>query len=182
MENITIIVLGEMGAGKSSICTRYVQGLFMEFYDPTIENIYRKIFDLDGKTYSLEIIDTAGSNYFEVLRDMHTKKGDGFILVFSLISFATFNNVSELYEKIQLIREDKVPMILVGNKFDLEDMRVISYRQGKALADSILCPYFETSAKNNTNVPFVFENLIHQIRSQRTVDTPIKKKKRCSLF
>jgi len=177
METIYIVVLGEMGAGKSSICTRFVQGFFMKFYDPTIEDMYRKIIDVDGKIYSLEILDTAGSSFFEIMREMYIKKGEGFIIVFSLISLVTFDKLEELYGQIQTIREGKVPMVMVGNKCDLKDLRVVSYHQAKELANSWDCPYIESSAKENINITCLFENVVRQIK----VHPPTKKRK-CTLF
>jgi len=95
---------------------------------------------------------------------LYFKDGHGFLLVYSIISQATFNDLIELHD--QILREknnSNVPMILVGNKCDLEDERLISKNQGQNLATQFNCPFIETSAKLKINVNEIFYNLIRQI-------------------
>jgi len=98
------------------------------------------------------------------LRDLYFKDGQGFALVFSLISQATFNDTIELRDQIVREKENlKVPMILVGNKCDLEDERAVSTNQGYNLGKEFNCEYIETSAKLRINVNEIFYSLIRQI-------------------
>lgn len=111
----------------------------------------------------LEILDTAGTEQFTAMRDLYTKNGDGFILMFSLVSQSTFNDIMSLYEMIQRIRdEDNPSVVLVGNKTDLSEQRVISTEAGLKLAEKMGCPYFETSCKTNTNVREVFHQIVRE--------------------
>jgi len=88
---------------------QFVQSIFVEKYDPTIEDSYRKQVEVDGQQCMLEILDTAGTEQFTAMRDLYMKNGQGFILVFSITSQATFNDLVELREQILRVKDtDKV--------------------------------------------------------------------------
>lgn len=90
------------------------------------------------------------------MRDLYMKNGQGFVLVYSISSQATFNDLFELREQILRVKDTPdVPMVLVGNKCDLEDERVVSKDQGHTLARQFNCTFMEASAKIKVNVPDV---------------------------
>jgi small GTP-binding protein len=129
---------------------QFVQSIFVEKYDPTIEDSYRKQVEVDGHQCMLEILDTAGTEQFTAMRDLYMKNGQGFVLVYSITSQSTFNDLTDLREQILRVKDtDKVPMVLVGNKCDLEDDRVVGKDQGAALASkwgsTCLLPPFSPS-------------------------------------
>eukprot|EP01097_Dermamoeba_algensis_P010976 TRINITY_DN8345_c0_g1_i1.p1 TRINITY_DN8345_c0_g1~~TRINITY_DN8345_c0_g1_i1.p1 ORF type:complete len:189 (+),score=19.30 TRINITY_DN8345_c0_g1_i1:98-664(+) len=174
-----IVVLGSGGVGKSALTVQFVQGIFVEKYDPTIEDSYRKQVEVDGQQCMLEILDTAGTEQFTAMRDLYMKNGQGFVLVFSIIAQSTFNDLSELREQILRVKDcDDVPMVLVGNKCDLQEQRVILTEQGEELARKFGgCGFLEASAKNRINVEQIFYDLIRQInRKNPQVKTNAKKK------
>jgi Ras-related protein Rap-1A len=143
MREYKIVVLGSGGVGKSALTVQFVQGIFVEKYDPTIEDCYRKQVEINGQQCMLEILDTAGTvsfspfflsfiyvfmflticlfkEQFTAMRDLYMKNGQGFILVYSITSQATFNDLSELKDQIMRVKDTTdVPMVLVGNKVDL---------------------------------------------------------------
>jgi len=162
-----IVVLGSGGVGKSALTVQFVQNMFVEKYDPTIEDSYRKQVEFEGEQYMLEILDTAGTEQFTAMRDLYMKNGQGFVLVFSIIAQSTFNDLPDLREQILRVKDqEQVPMVLVGNKCDLEDQRVISQAQGQDLARQFGgCAFLETSAKTRTNVNEIFWNLIKQMNA-----------------
>nr|CAB3265432.1 ras-related protein RAP-1B homolog [Phallusia mammillata] len=101
----------------------------------------------------LEILDTAGTEQFTAMRDLYMKNGQGFVLVYSITSQASFNDLSDLREQILRVKDtDEVPMILVGNKCDLEDERIVTREQGEQLAKEWRSSFLETSAKSKINV------------------------------
>eukprot|EP01088_Endostelium_zonatum_P014743 TRINITY_DN3347_c0_g1_i1.p1 TRINITY_DN3347_c0_g1~~TRINITY_DN3347_c0_g1_i1.p1 ORF type:complete len:191 (-),score=47.10 TRINITY_DN3347_c0_g1_i1:6-578(-) len=165
VKEFKIVVLGSGGVGKSALTVQFVQGIFVEKYDPTIEDSYRKQIEYEGQQYLLEILDTAGTEQFTAMRDLYMKNGQGFVLVFSIIALSTFNDLPDLREQILRVKDtDNVPMVLVGNKCDLEDQRVISQSQGQDLARSFgSCTFIESSAKTKVNVQNIFFNLIKQM-------------------
>jgi len=179
---VKVVVMGSGGVGKSAITVQYISGVFVSRYDPTIEESYRKPVDIEGKTYMLEVLDTAGTQQFTAMRDLYMKNGQGFILVFSLISDSTFHDLALLRNQIAKVKdgEEGLPMVLVGNKADVVDKRAVSAEECKAFATKDFGGhYYETSAKTNTNITEVFEDLVRQI----IIKYPPKKiKRRCVIF
>ena len=93
MREYKIVVLGSGGVGKSALTVQFVQGIFVEKYDPTIEDSYRKQVEVDGQQCMLEILDTAGTEQFTAMRDLYMKNGQGFVLVYSITAQSTFNDL-----------------------------------------------------------------------------------------
>jgi len=173
-----LVVLGSGGVGKSALTVQFVQGIFVEKYDPTIEDSYRKQVEIDGTQCMLEILDTAGTEQFTAMRDLYMKNGQGFVLVYSIIAQSTFNDLPDLREQILRVKDkDEVPMILVGNKCDLQDQRVITTDQGEDLARKFGCAFLEASAKTRVNVDQIFHDLIRQINKLSPPPNPKGKKK-----
>uniref|UniRef100_A0AAV2LZP8 Ras-related protein Rap-1b n=1 Tax=Knipowitschia caucasica TaxID=637954 RepID=A0AAV2LZP8_KNICA len=161
MREYKLVVLGSGGVGKSALTVQFVQGIFVEKYDPTIEDSYRKQVEVDGQQCMLEILDTAGTEQFTAMRDLYMKNGQGFALVYSITAQSTFNDLQDLREQILRVKDtEDVPMILVGNKCDLEDERVVGKEQGQNLARQWSnCAFLETSAKSKINVNEIFYDL-----------------------
>ncbi|KAK2754378.1 Ras- protein rsr1 [Arachnomyces sp. PD_36] len=151
-----IVVLG---------AAQFVQNVWIESYDPTIEDSYRKQIEVDGRQCILEILDTAGTEQFTAMRELYMKQGQGFLLVFSITSKSSLNELSELREQIVRIKEDEnVPIVIVGNKSDLEEDRAVSRSRAFAVSQHWgNAPYYETSARRRANVNEVFIDLCRQI-------------------
>eukprot|EP01124_Arcella_intermedia_P005347 TRINITY_DN13149_c0_g2_i1.p1 TRINITY_DN13149_c0_g2~~TRINITY_DN13149_c0_g2_i1.p1 ORF type:complete len:192 (-),score=43.26 TRINITY_DN13149_c0_g2_i1:128-703(-) len=159
-----VVVLGSGGVGKSAITVQFVQGIFVEKYDPTIEDSYRKMVEVDGSQFMLEILDTAGTEQFTAMRDLYMKNGQGFILAYSIIAPSTFNDIPELRDQIARVKDtENFPLVLVGNKCDLADQRVITTEQGEALATKFNAKFIEASAKTKINVDEIFHTLLRLI-------------------
>merc|ERR1711935_702182 len=164
MREYKLVVLGSGGVGKSALTVQFVQGIFVEKYDPTIEDSYRKQVEVDGAQCMLEILDTAGTEQFTAMRDLYMKNRQGFVLVYSITAQSTFGDLEDLHEQIYRVKDtDKVPMVLVGNKCDLEDERVVAKENGKALALQFDCQFVESSAKAKIYVNEIFYDLVRQI-------------------
>jgi len=157
-----------------------MQGIFIKKYDPTIEESYRKIVEMDGRNYRLELIDTAGTEQFTTMHDLYMKNGQGFVVVFSLISDNTFADTQTIRGQICKVKEmNNVPMVLVGNKSDLGKDRSVSIEEARSLSDREFGGnYFETSAVTGENIKELFENLIRQI----IAILPPKKKSHCIIL
>jgi len=160
MREYKIVVLGSGGVGKSALTVQFVQGIYVEKYDPTIEDSYRKQVEVDGQQCMLEILDTAGTEQFTAMRDLYMKNGQGFVLVYSITAQSTFNDLQDLREQILRVKDtDDVPLVLVGNKCDLEDERVVGKDQGMNLARQFNnCSFLESSAKAKINVNEVWSS------------------------
>ncbi|KAF2083960.1 putative ras small monomeric GTPase [Saccharata proteae CBS 121410] len=158
-----IVVLGSGGVGKSCLTAQFVQNVWIESYDPTIEDSYRKAIDVDGRSVVLEILDTAGTEQFS--EELYMKTGQGFLLVFSITSMTSLQELAELRDQIIRIKDDeRVPIVLVGNKSDLEEDRAVTRSRAFAVSQAWgSCPYYETSARRRANVDEVFVDLCRQI-------------------
>ncbi|KAI9852697.1 MAG: Ras- protein rsr1 [Thelocarpon superellum] len=99
------------------------------------------------------------------MRELYMKTGQGFLLVFSITSLSSLHELSELREQIVRIKDDiNIPLVIVGNKSDLEEDRRVSRAQAFAISQSWgNAPYYETSARRRANVDEVFEDLCRQI-------------------
>jgi len=86
-----IVVLGAGGVGKSALTIRLVTDNFLEEYDPTIEDSYRKSVIIDDQNALLDILDTAGQEEFSSMQDQWMREGKGFLLVYTITSRATFD-------------------------------------------------------------------------------------------
>jgi len=182
MREYKIVVLGSGGVGKSALTVQFVQGIFVEKYDPTIEDSYRKQVEVDGQQCMLEILDTAGTEQFTAMRDLYMKNGQGFVLVYSITAQSTFNDLQDLKEQILRVKDsDEVPMVLVGNKCDLEDERVVGKDQGLNMAKMFgSCSFMETSAKAKIGVTDIFFDLVRQINKTAPTKKPkVSKRSRC---
>jgi len=172
-----LVVLGGGGVGKSALTIRLVTDNFLDEYDPTIEDSYRKQVMIDDESALLDILDTAGQEEFSSMQDQWMRDGKGFLLVYNITSRPTFDEVSILYDKILRTKDsDKVPVVLAGNKCDLKNERQVEYQEGADLAKQWNCPFFETSAKIKLNNEACFFELVREIRKQ-TRNTKVVKPK-----
>ncbi|ORY52191.1 putative ras-related protein RSR1 [Leucosporidium creatinivorum] len=160
--------MGGGGVGKSAITVRWVHQLFVEKYDPTIEDSYRKTVTVDSVTCTLEVMDTAGTEQFMALHSMYMKSGDGFILVFSLCSMESVSELQNIREQINRVKETqagrRVPLVLVGNKCDLVSERQVPREVAVGLSRAWGgVPYYETSARKEINIHECFEDICRQM-------------------
>ncbi|KAK3828752.1 MAG: RAP1A, member of ras oncogene family [Benniella sp.] len=186
MREYKLVVLGSGGVGKSALTVQFVQSVFVDRYDPTIEDSYRKQVEVDGHQCMLEILDTAGTEQFTAMRDLYMKNGQGFILVFSIIVSQTFDELAELHKQILRVKDtDTVPIVLVGNKCDLEGDRKVPRERGMLLSQRWGgTPFYETSARTRINVDEVFYDLVRMINRQYPAknDRSRGKSKKCTIL
>eukprot|EP01090_Pellita_catalonica_P005913 TRINITY_DN1611_c0_g1_i1.p1 TRINITY_DN1611_c0_g1~~TRINITY_DN1611_c0_g1_i1.p1 ORF type:complete len:201 (-),score=30.40 TRINITY_DN1611_c0_g1_i1:104-682(-) len=161
-----VIVVGAGGAGKSALTQMFMYNNFVEEYDPTTADSYRKMFEVDGVKYQLDILDTAGQE--EYMRDTYYKFGEGFLIVYSITMRDTFRAVTRFHDHLCQVKEkEEVPIILVGSKDDLVEQRQISTEEGEELGRKVKCPFFETSAKTKHNVDEVFTALTRMVTEHK---------------
>ncbi|KAG8350455.1 hypothetical protein FVEN_g11405 [Fusarium venenatum] len=164
---------------------QFVHNEWIESYDPTIEDSYRTQLQVDGRQVILEILDTAGTEQFGrssiaqqhshldprtdnngtvAMRDLYMKTGQGFLLVFSITSSSSLSELAGLREEIIRIKDDEnVPLVIVGNKADLEENRAVARAKGFSISQRWGAPYYEASARTRTNVDEVFIDLCRQM-------------------
>mmetsp|Transcript_6888 Transcript_6888/g.7549 ORF Transcript_6888/g.7549 Transcript_6888/m.7549 type:complete len:216 (-) Transcript_6888:1673-2320(-) len=161
-----ILLLGDSGVGKTAVMTRYTQDTFADDFISTIGIDFRTcMVQLEGETVKVQIWDTAGQERFRSMTPSYYRGAQGIVLVYDITVESTFNSIEGWVEDVKTGEcEENVELILVGNKVDLEPNRKISVDQGKALAKTLDVPFMETSAKTNTNIQNVFNDLVMRIR------------------
>eukprot|EP00043_Microstomoeca_roanoka_P017089 m.177191 g.177191 ORF g.177191 m.177191 type:complete len:195 (-) comp16570_c4_seq6:1369-1953(-) len=168
METHKLIVVGDGGVGKSAITLQYMYEEFVEDYEPTKADSYRKKVVIDGADCQIDILDTAGQEDYAAIRDNYFRTGEGFLCVFSLTEARTFEHMEDFREQIQRVHDtDKMPMVLVGNKSDMQEERQVSRQQAEQLARSWDVQYIETSAKLRSNIDEAFEALTRAVRTRK---------------
>ena len=166
-QKINLILLGDGSVGKTSMIKMYSEKKFTDSHMATLGlDFVSKTYKPAGqdKEMQVKIWDTAGQERFRTLTLSFYKQAHGVIIAFDVTNEASFNNVLTWIESIQLHAPANVAMILVGNKCDLTDARVISNQQAKDLAKkNNNMNYYDVSAKANMNINEVFEDLMNQV-------------------
>ncbi|PWA21239.1 hypothetical protein CCH79_00009540 [Gambusia affinis] len=185
-----VVVFGAGGVGKSSLVLRFVKGTFRDTYIPTVEDTYRQVISCDKSVCTLQITDTTGSHQFPAMQRLSISKGHAFILVFSITSRQSLEELKPIYQQVRLRNRslrslvsqkslkpkthmasrnsilaikgsvESIPIMLVGNKSDETAQREVETKVGEAQATSWKCAFMETSAKTNSNVKELFQELL----------------------
>ncbi|XP_058443187.1 ras-related protein Ral-a isoform X2 [Malaya genurostris] len=180
-----VIMVGSGGVGKSALTLQFMYDEFVEDYEPTKADSYRKKVVLDGEEVQIDILDTAGQEDYAAIRDNYFRSGEGFLCVFSITEDDSFQATQEFREQILRVKNDEnIPFLLVGNKCDLNDKRKVPLAECQARAQQWGVPYVETSAKTRENVDKIFYDLIRDIsnrkkKTQEAVQQPKRDKHHC---
>ncbi|TGZ57542.1 ras homolog enriched in brain [Temnothorax americanus] len=159
-----IAILGYRSVGKSSLSIQFVEGQFVDSYEPTIENTFTKSTRVNSQDYELKLVDTSGQDEYSIFPTQYSMDIHGYVLVYSITSSKSFEIVQIIYDKLlDITGKLHVPIVLVGNKTDLYVDRMVTTDQGKRLANSWNAAFLETSAKQNESVADIFHTLLKEI-------------------
>ena len=151
-----ITLFGPGGLGKTSLLLRYIKDYFREGLKKTIGSTFLiKDVDIDGKQVRLLLWDIGGQPQFHKLRTIYFKGSNGALGVFDLSSSQTLLKIPGWISSIKKTVKKTIPMLLLGNKVDLE--REVDKEEAEDLAKRLGCEYLETSAKTGENVERAFE-------------------------
>ncbi|PBC32539.1 Ras-related protein Ral-a [Apis cerana cerana] len=163
-----VIMVGSGGVGKSALTLQFMYDEFVEDYEPTKADSYRKKVVLDAEEVQIDILDTAGQEDYAAIRDNYFRSGEGFLCVFSITEDDSFQATQEFREQILRVKNDEnIPFLLVGNKSDLQEKRKVGLNEAQARAEQWGVPYVETSAKTKENVDKVFFDLMRAIAARK---------------
>jgi Ras-related protein Rab-1A len=155
-----VLLLGNSNVGKSSLFLRFVDDVWNDTFVPTIGVDFKiKTFEIDSKKIKMQIWDTAGQERFKNIISSYYRGAHGILLLYDVTDKESFKNISNWLIEIEKNASKNILRILIGNKCDLEDKRVITHAQGKEFADTYGLKFIETSAKKNLNVSEAFETL-----------------------
>ncbi|XP_015769261.1 PREDICTED: ras-related protein Rab-35-like [Acropora digitifera] len=162
-----LLIIGDSGVGKSSLLLRFADNTFSGNYITTIGVDFkiRKI-NVDGEMVKLQIWDTAGQERFRTITSTYYRGTHGVIVVYDVTSADTFVNVKRWLHEIDQNCDD-VLRILVGNKDDDPERKVVERDDAKKFAEQMGIQVFETSAKDNKNVEEVFNTITQMVLRQK---------------
>ncbi|SPO03946.1 related to GTP-binding protein ypt1 [Cephalotrichum gorgonifer] len=162
-----LLLIGDSGVGKSCLLLRFADDTYTESYISTIGVDFKiRTIELDGKTVKLQIWDTAGQERFRTITSSYYRGAHGICVVYDVTDMDSFNNVKQWLQEIDRYATDGVNKLLVGNKSDMADKKVVEYTVAKEFADSLGIPFLETSAKNASNVEQAFLTMARQIKER----------------
>ncbi|PWN51724.1 putative SEC4-like Rab/GTPase [Violaceomyces palustris] len=168
---IKLLLIGDSGVGKSCLLLRFCDDAWTPSFITTIGIDFKiRTIELDGKRIKLQIWDTAGQERFRTITTAYYRGAMGILLVFDVTDEKSFQNIRTWHSNIEQHASEGVSKILVGNKSDWEEKRVVTAEQGEALAAELGIPYIETSAKSNSNVEEAFFNLARDVKA-RLIDS-----------
>nr|CCF17540.1 RabE GTPase protein [Micrasterias denticulata] len=154
---LKLLLIGDSSVGKSSLLLRFAEDSFSQTFISTIGVDFKtRTIDIDGEQVKLSIWDTAGQERFRTITAAYYRGANGIVLVYDITSESSFNSIRGWIRNIEEHASENVCKILVGNKADMEDRRVVSKEQGQALANEFRIKFFETSAKADINVEEAF--------------------------
>ena len=162
---IKIALLGDSSVGKTNLVLRYTENTFSLNVAQTVGYDYKSktiILKKLNKKAKLQIWDTAGQERFMALSKTVYQKVDGIILVYDISSLSSFQNLLNWIKTIKEINDD-LPIMIIGNKIDKEDERIITFEDGKQFADENKMNFFETSALKGYNVNEAFKSFVYEV-------------------
>ncbi|KAF3450377.1 hypothetical protein FNV43_RR06457 [Rhamnella rubrinervis] len=173
-----LLLIGDSSVGKSCLLLRFADDSYVDSYISTIGVDFKiRTVELDGKTVKLQIWDTAGQERFRTITSSYYRGAHGIIIVYDVSEMESFNNVKQWLNEIDRYANDNVCKLLVGNKCDLVESKVVDTQVAKAFADELGIPFLETSAKDSINVEQAFLTMAAEIKKK-----PIKLKRESDLI
>ncbi|EEF45967.1 protein with unknown function [Ricinus communis] len=150
--NAKLVLLGDVGAGKSSLVLRFVKGQFVEFQESTIgAAFFSQTLAVNDATVKFEIWDTAGQERYHSLAPMYYRGAAAAIIVYDITNQASFERAKKWVQELQAQGNPNMVMALAGNKADLLDARKVATEEAQVYAQENGLFFMETSAKTATN-------------------------------
>uniref|UniRef100_A0A3P9PPQ1 small monomeric GTPase n=1 Tax=Poecilia reticulata TaxID=8081 RepID=A0A3P9PPQ1_POERE len=170
-----LLLIGDSGVGKTCVLFRFSDDAFNTTFISTIGIDFKiKTVELQGKKIKLQIWDTAGQERFHTITTSYYRGAMGIMLVYDITNAKSFENISKWLRNIDEHANEDVERMLLGNKCDMEDKRVVPKAKGEQIAREHGIRFFETSAKANINIEKAFLTLAEDILRKVCVAFHIK--------
>jgi len=164
-----LVLIGDSGVGKSCLLLRFADDNFTDSYISTIGVDFRfRTITIDKKTVKLQIWDTAGQERFRTITSAYYRGADGIIMVYDVTNQESFDHVEEWLSEVDRYANENTSKLLVGNKADLVDEKVVQEETAQRFAEKLGISFLETSAKTATNVDAAFLTMAKELIKQRT--------------
>ena len=165
MESFIVLVHGTYGVGSRQIIYQFVYEKLFEPH-PIFEHRHKRVFNVDNKPVELELNHLGKCVMWRDL-DESIQRSDGFVLTYAINDRKSFDEVKERYRRIVHVKRTKnVPIVLCGNRCDLDDQRVVSRTEGEELAKDLGAIFIEASAFANIHINTVFKAIVREIRKK----------------
>lgn len=159
-----ICIIGDANVGKTSLLTRYCDNAFKDIYNSTIGVDFRVVtLQYNNTIAKVHVWDTAGQERFKSISVNYFRSTHGFMFMYDITNRQSFQNLQTWIDMAFASNKNSVVNFLIGNKSDLEENRQVSTEEAKDLADLRNFSFFETSAKDNTNVSKAFEYFTYKL-------------------
>jgi Ras-related protein Rab-1A len=159
-----LVLIGDSGVGKSCILLRFADDSFTDSYITTIGVDFRfRTIAVDSKNVKLQIWDTAGQERFRTITSAYYRGADGILLAYDTTDRDSFDHVDSWLQEVNKYASDKTVKVLVGNKSDKGDARVVSVEEGRQKAEALGLSFIETSAKDATHIEEAFMIISRQL-------------------
>lgn len=164
-----LLLIGDSGVGKTCVLFRFSDDTFNTTFISTIGIDFKiKTVELQGKKIKLQIWDTAGQERFHTITTSYYRGANGILLVYDITNPKSFDNISKWLRNINEHASEDVERMLIGNKCDMDDKRLISEERGRNVATENGIKFFETSAKDNINIEQAFITLAEDILNKQS--------------
>jgi Ras-related protein Rab-8A len=168
---IKLLMIGDSGVGKTCLLLRYSNDSFSPTFITTIGIDFKiKNIEIEDKRIKLQIWDTAGQERFRTITTSYFRGAQGIVRVYDVTDRRSFESIRNWISQIQQHADIHVNKILVGNKSDMFDEKVVSSNEGQKLADEFGMELWEASAKNNVNVEKCFLSIAKCVKSRLISD------------
>lgn len=159
-----ILLIGESGVGKTCLLLRFTDDTFTLNHQTTVGvDFKQKTIFVDKKIIKIQVWDTAGQERFRTLTKGYYKMANGIILTYDVTNRESFESIKNWLKQVEQLAEKNVCKMIVGNKCDVDDKRLVTYEEGQKFAKEYNIPFYETSAKNNIKVSECFAQLTQNI-------------------
>ncbi|KAK1303207.1 Ras-related protein RABF2b [Acorus calamus] len=172
--NAKLVLLGDVGAGKSSLVLRFVKGQFIDFQESTIgAAFFSQTIAVNDATVKFEIWDTAGQERYHSLAPMYYRGAAAAIVVYDITNPISFTRAKKWVQELQAQGNTNMIMALAGNKSDLLDARKVTAEATQTYAEENNLFFMETSAKSATNVNEIFYEIAKRLPRAQPVQNPV---------
>ena len=159
-----IVLIGDTSVGKTNILSKYLSNEFDPDSKATVGVEFgTKDFKIGNNIVKVQIWDTAGQERYRSITNAYYKGAKGSLLVYDITNPKTFESLDKWLSDLKTNAEEKISIVLIGNKTDLEDQRKITTEQGKEKAEFYKLAFMETSALNGNNIEKAFNELITDV-------------------
>ena len=171
---VKVVLLGHSTVGKTCIATRYVRGTFLQSTISTVGASYlTKSFTLGQEQYDFNIWDTAGQELYRSLTPMYYRNAHAAFVVFDVTNRTSFVAAEKWIEELRECN-DNVYIILLGNKIDLAEQRVVEEKEGNQMAAKYGLDDIETSACTGVGIDKAFQTIILQIKTNEKLKQKLR--------